>query len=296
MSILDQILESKKKRLREDMKALPLAELRNQLSQLSHQHQPQLKEKHQLENSPSQDLTNQGATNQDLRQLFQPFGVIGEIKRASPSKGQIPWQLTLPELVGAYEEGGVSLISVLTEEDYFQGGKEDFRQVRSLTQLPLLRKDFIFTEYQIWESAYLGANMILLIASLYDQETLKRHLSLTKELGMEALIECGSAEEVSMAIAAGGTFFGINNRDLKTFQVSLQTTQDLASLIPSHCLLISESGIHSPEDAFQVSLYGAHGILVGESCVRSSDPSSHVRSLLEAGLKAKLSKDNLGEG
>ncbi|NMA68889.1 MAG: indole-3-glycerol phosphate synthase TrpC [Desulfitobacterium sp.] len=263
MSILEKILESKKKRLREDMEALPLAELRNQV------------------------LTNKDLTNQDLRKSFQPFGVIGEIKRASPSKGRIPWRLCLPELVRSYEEGGVSLISVLTEEDYFQGGKEDFRKVRSLTQIPLLRKDFIFREYQIWESAYLGANMILLIASLYDLETLTKHLKLTKELGMDALIECSTAQEVLMAIEAGGIFLGINNRDLKTFQVSLQATEKLASLIPSHCLLISESGIHSPEDAFKVALYGAQGILVGESCVRSPNPSSHIRSLLETGLKAK---------
>lgn len=280
MSILDRILEAKKKRLEEDMEALPLSELHHQLNHLLQKEPP-------FKSLSDQKLPDLDSANQDLKKVFQPFGLIGEIKRASPSKGQIPWQLSLPDLVLAYEKGGASLISVLTEEDYFQGGREDFRQVRSLTQLPLLRKDFIFTEYQIWESAFLGADMILLIASLFDKKSLQKLLNLTRTLGMEALVECSTAQEVLMSIEAGVIFLGVNNRDLTTFQVNLDRTQTLASLIPTHCLLISESGIHSPTDAFFVSRYGAQGILVGESCVSSPDPSFHIHSLLEAALKAK---------
>jgi len=217
------------------------------------------------------------------------FHIVAEIKQASPSKGKIPWQFTLEELVKSYESGGASLISVLTEEDFFLGSTEIFEKVRSLTVLPLLRKDFINTEYQIYESALLGADVVLLIAAILEDEKLKRFLNLAHELGLKCLVECRDAEEITTALNAGASIVGINNRNLRTFEIDLNRTKELSHLIPEHCTLISESGIHTSEDAAYVASIGADAILVGESCVRSHKPEEHMKALLQAGLQAKQS-------
>jgi indole-3-glycerol phosphate synthase len=213
--------------------------------------------------------------------------VIAEIKRASPSKGKIPWALPLEEILRQYEDGGASMISVLTEEDFFQGSNTIFQTVRRLSPLPLLRKDFIFTEYQVYESALLGANVILLITSLLDETKLCPLLELAQTLGLNALVECRDEEDLAKAVSAGATLIGINNRDLRTFEINLNRTEQLGRLIPKECLLVSESGILQPEDAALISHFGADAVLVGESCVRSNHPKNHILALRQAGQKAK---------
>ncbi|AFM02017.1 MULTISPECIES: indole-3-glycerol phosphate synthase TrpC [Desulfitobacterium] len=261
MDILERILNEKRKRLRNLEKQTPLSELKRQLK----------------DKVPAICPEKQGLTPNS-------FHVIAEIKRASPSQGIIPWRLSLEETLQAYESGGASLISILTEENFFFGGPEDFQKIRSLTSLPLLRKDFIFSEYQVIESSVMGADIILLIAGILDAAALSNLLHLTHELGLRALVECRDEEDISQALKAGAKIIGINNRDLRTFRINLERTQTLSPLIPPNCILVSESGIHTPEDAAFVSKYGAQAVLVGESCLLSPDPALHIRSLREAGL------------
>jgi indole-3-glycerol phosphate synthase len=213
------------------------------------------------------------------------FNLIAEIKRASPSLGPISWQHTLPELVHQYELGGAGAVSVLTEEDFFCGSLADLRQVRKETGLPLLRKDFLWTEYQLVESRVAGADAVLLIVALLEQEVLERLVKFAVDLDLETLVECHDCSEIERAIKAGAHNIGINNRNLRTFKVSLDTTTDLIQLVDKDRVIISESGIKVPEDAGRLAASGVNGILVGESCVRQANPSKHVADLLEQGRK-----------
>lgn len=277
MNILEKIVVQKGKRLEQLQESLPFAQLVKRVEQKLRN--PQIIVEKQLKSS---------------RSILTPgtFHVIAEIKRASPSKGRIPWALPLEEILHQYETGEASLLSVLTEEDFFLGSSEDFQTVRQLTALPLLRKDFLFTEYQLYESALLGADAILLIASLLEESKLRSLIHLANQLSLQPLVECRNEREISKALNAGATFLGINNRDLRTFEINLRRTEELSQFIPKNCLLVSESGIHGPEDAARASRYGADAILVGESCVRSSCPAEHIRTLLQAGRTEKLSYKN----
>lgn len=266
MNILEKVLVQKRRRLKERENRLPFQEL--------------LKRYEENKTSPKNLVPPR-------QWLLTPhrFHIVAEVKRASPSKGNIPWSLSLEEIVQSYESGGVSMISVLTEEDLFLGGIPDFEHVRRLTSLPLLRKDFIFTEYQLYESALIGADAILLIVSILEDNRLKVLHRLAHELGLKALVECRDEHEIHRALEAGAEILGINNRDLRTFEIDLNRTRELGLLVPDDCILISESGIHTPQDAATVSCYGADAILVGESCVHSSNPSQHIAALLRAGEK-----------
>ena len=213
------------------------------------------------------------------------FDVIAEIKRASPSLGPINWQHTLPELVQQYELGGAGAVSVLTEEDFFCGSLADLAQVRRETGLPILRKDFLWTEYQLVESRLAGADAVLLIVALLDQKILNRLIKYAAELELETLVECHDRQEIERAIQAGARTIGINNRNLRTFTVSLETTIELLPTVPRDSVVISESGIKIPADAGRLAAAGTNGVLVGESCVRQAEPSKHVAGLLEQGRK-----------
>ena len=213
------------------------------------------------------------------------FDLIAEIKRSSPSLGPIHWQHSLPELVRQYESGGAGAISVLTEQDFFGGSLDDLGQVRRETRLPILRKDFLWTEYQLVESRLYGADAILLIVALLEQETLQGLLKFASELGLEALVECHDHQEIERAIQAGARNIGINNRDLRTFEVSLEVTLELLQAVHKDCVVVSESGIRIPEDAGRLAAAGVNAILVGESCVRQAAPAKHVADLLGQGRK-----------
>ena len=224
------------------------------------------------------------------------FGLIAEVKKASPSKGQIAWGCALPELVSGYEQGGAGAISVLTEEDFFLGSLADLATVRGLTGLPLLRKDFMWTEYQLVESRVHGADAVLLIVAMLSGTALAALLQLAGRLELEVLVECHNRAEVEIALQAGAKMIGINNRDLRTFAVSLQTTRELAVLIPPTCTLVSESGIKAPEDAATVAQAGANAVLVGESCVRQGQPAAHIEALLAAGRRVYSGRLQTGKG
>ncbi|MFZ3130529.1 MAG: indole-3-glycerol phosphate synthase TrpC [Desulfosporosinus sp.] len=218
----------------------------------------------------------------------ESFEVIAEVKRASPSLGPIPWDISLTDLVQAYQDGGAGVVSVLTEEDFFHGSLADLKQVRETTELPILRKDFLWSEYQIVESRLNGADAVLLIMSLLDTELLKELLSLAEELGLETLVECRDREEVEQALIGGAKTIGINNRDLRTFEVRLEKTLELSRLIPAECVVVSESGIKTSEDVERLATAGVNAILVGESFLRSSDPAGYIARLKDEGqLKMK---------
>ena len=216
-----------------------------------------------------------------LRGALQEDGVniIAEFKRRSPSKGMIREGANPIEIARAYQAGGAVAMSVLTEEDYFAGSLDDLRQVKSTVDLPVLRKDFIVDEYQVYESAAAGADAILLIVAALDDESLLRLRRLAEdELAMDALVEVHTSDEMKRAAACGARLIGVNNRDLRTFAVSLDTSLSLAREAPSGALLISESGLNNAGDLQRLYDAGYRGFLIGETLMRSDDPAEALRN------------------
>jgi indole-3-glycerol phosphate synthase len=207
------------------------------------------------------------------------INVIAEFKRRSPSKGMIRPDANLVDVARAYQAGGAVAMSVLTEEDYFAGSLDDLRQVKAAVELPVLRKDFIFEEYQIYESAAAGADAILLIVAALDDELLLRLRGLAEDaLQMDALVEVHTSEEMKRAAGCGATLIGVNNRDLRTFEVSLDTSLSLAREAPAEALLISESGLNNSADLQRLYDEGYRGFLIGETLMRAEDPEQALRS------------------
>src|SRR5678815_4818080 len=207
------------------------------------------------------------------------INIIAEFKRRSPSKGMIREGANPVEVASAYQAGGAVAMSVLTEEDYFAGSLDDLRQVKSTVALPVLRKDFIVDEYQVYESAVAGADAILLIVAALDDELLLRLRRLAEdELGMDALVEVHTSDEMKRAAACGAKLIGVNNRNLRTFEVSLETSLSLAREAPSEALLISESGLNNSADLRRLYDAGYRGFLIGETLMRAADPEQALRS------------------
>ncbi|MDR5682468.1 MAG: indole-3-glycerol phosphate synthase TrpC [Armatimonadota bacterium] len=205
--------------------------------------------------------------------------VIGEIKAASPSAGVLRAGADPVALARAYEEGGAQAISVLTDGRFFDGAPEHLMQVRRAVSLPVLRKDFTLAPYHVYEARALGADAVLLIAAILDDGSLLRLRQLAESLGMAAIVEVHTEAEVRRAIGAGARIVGINNRDLRTFSVDLQTTLRLRPLIPDDVLVVSESGIGSPVDLARVRQAGVHAVLIGTALMASTDPAATLRAL-----------------
>jgi indole-3-glycerol phosphate synthase len=206
--------------------------------------------------------------------------LIAEVKRASPSKGPIRPDLDVGEAVTAYEAAGASAVSVLTEQDFFLGSLDDLRVAAEHTSLPLLRKDFIVDEYQLHEARVWGASAVLLIAALLDDRRLGELAAQAGELGLDVLLEVHDEAEMQRALAIKGAILGINNRDLRTFEVSLETTERLAGLVPAGRLLVSESGIRTRADVQRLAAAGVHAVLVGETLLIGADTQAAVRGLM----------------
>ena len=206
------------------------------------------------------------------------INIIAEFKRRSPSKGMIREGANPIGIARAYQEGGAVAMSVLTEEDYFAGSLDDLRQVKSIVDLPVLRKDFIVDEYQVYESAAAGADAILLIVAALDDELLMRLRRLAEdELQIDALVEVHTSDEMKRAAACGAKLIGVNNRDLRTFEVSLETSVSLAREAPAEALLVSESGLKSLDDLQRLYDAGYRGFLIGETLMRADDPAAALR-------------------
>jgi indole-3-glycerol phosphate synthase len=207
------------------------------------------------------------------------LSVIAEVKRSSPSKGPLADIPDPAALALAYEAGGASAISVLTEQRRFGGSLDDLRAVRAAVRTPVLRKDFVVGAYQLWEARAVGADLVLLIVAALTDAELAQLLSLAAELGLTALVETHTPAEVSRALAAGAQLVGVNNRDLKTLEVDLSHFEQMASLIGDQAVKVAESGILSAQDAARMRTAGADAILVGELLVRHGDPTAAVAAL-----------------
>lgn len=208
------------------------------------------------------------------------LALIAEIKRASPSAGTIRSDFDPAALAAAYERGGANALSVLTDEAYFHGHLDHLRAARAATTLPCLRKDFIISEYQVWEARAAGADAILLIVAALLHRELVRLLEIARAAGLDAIVEVHDGRELDAALQANASVLGINNRNLKTFKVDLSVTETLAPRVPRDRIVVSESGLGRDEDLRRVRAAGASAVLVGEGLMRRSDVESATRALL----------------
>jgi indole-3-glycerol phosphate synthase len=205
--------------------------------------------------------------------------VIAEIKKSSPSKGVLRADFRPAEIAASYERGGAACLSVLTDEDFFQGRDAYLQEARTACSLPVLRKDFIIDPYQVYEARALGADCILLIVSCLEDDHLQMLGALARELLMDVLVEVHDREELERVLAVPSRLIGINNRDLRTFQVNLETTIELLDAVPQDRIPVTESGIHSREDVAHMRAHGVHAFLVGEAFMRAEDPGAILARL-----------------
>ncbi|PIP48446.1 MAG: indole-3-glycerol phosphate synthase [Chloroflexi bacterium CG23_combo_of_CG06-09_8_20_14_all_45_10] len=206
--------------------------------------------------------------------------LIAEVKQASPSRGVLNPNLNPTKLAKTYAEGGAAAISVLTEENYFKGSIDYLAAIREVVRLPLLRKDFIFDPYQVYESRAYGADALLLIAAILSRPQLEELLSLSHSLGLRCLVEVHKENEVERAVRSKARIIGINNRDLDTFNIDINTTRRLRPLIPKEKIVVSESGVKSRKDIEKLRKWGVNAILVGEALVTAGDVLTKMKELL----------------
>ena len=287
MNILDKIVEQKKREVAQlPARIIAAGDLRDAMLE----HGERRDFLGALRNTPSR-FTHRASR----------IALIAEVKKASPSMGVICKDFDLVRIAKDYEAAGASCLSVLTDEQFFQGSLDYLRQIRAAVKLPLLRKDFIIDERQILEAIEWGADAILLIVAILDDARLKHFHTLAIEAGLSVLVEVHDEAELERALKIGANLIGVNNRDLKTFKVDLATTERLAAKMedrrwkmakaadpssifypPSSPLLVAESGIHTPADVARVAKCGAGAILVGESLVKHGDIQARVKALLSA--------------
>ncbi|MGB3918280.1 MAG: indole-3-glycerol phosphate synthase TrpC [Thiothrix litoralis] len=237
---------------------------------------------------PLAQLAEEAASASPVRGFIQSMrqriaagdsAVIAEIKKASPSKGLIRADFDPPAIAASYERGGAACLSVLTDAPYFQGHERYLQTARAACQLPVIRKDFIVDPYQVFEARAIGADCILLIVAALADAQMKDLYALARELGMDALIEVHDKDELERALRLNAPLIGINNRNLRTFETSLQTTIDLLPDVPEEVLLVTESSIHTQADVKLMRDHGVHAFLVGEAFMRAQDPGSELNKL-----------------
>ena len=259
--ILNRILARKVEEIAERSARLPLAELRARVA--------------------DQPDTRGFAAALESRVEAGRTAVIAEIKKASPSKGVIRADFDPVAIAQSYQRGGASCLSVLTDVDFFQGADAYLQQVRAACGLPLLRKDFTIDAYQVYEARVIGADCILLIAAALDDETLMDLALLAADLDLDVLVEVHDGDELERALEIPAPLIGINNRNLRSFEVSLETSVNLRRNVPAERLLVSESGIATREDVAHLRTAGIHAFLVGEAFMRATDPGSELQRLFD---------------
>jgi indole-3-glycerol phosphate synthase len=260
--ILKKILDHKKGEVAAAKAIMPLSELRARL--------------------PDQPPARGFAFSLEQTALAGRTAVIAEVKKGSPSKGVIRADFDPLAIASVYAENGASCLSVLTDEHFFLGNIAYLSEIRQVVDIPLLRKDFIFDPYQVYEARVAGADAILLIAAMLDLSRLREFASLAGELSLDVLLEVHDEEELETALETGCKMIGINNRNLRTFITDLATTERLAPLLPADCLIVAESGIYTREEIVRLRRAGAKAFLVGESLMREPDIGAKLRELLGA--------------
>lgn len=253
----------------------------DKLAESTKQRVNRLKEATSLKSIKEQAFKQEINTDFPFEKALSKKGLsfICEVKKASPSKGVIVESFPYLNLAKEYEQAGASAISVLTEPEYFLGSDAYLAEIARTVNIPVLRKDFTIDSYQIYEAKVLGASAVLLICALLDTETLSEYIGICDSLGLSALVEAHTAKEVESAIHAGARIIGVNNRDLKTFKVDVNTSIQLRKLVPADILFVSESGITNPDDIER--LYNNHtdAVLIGESLMRSANKKDHLNYL-----------------
>jgi len=262
-TILDNIVSTRRRTLEETRCAVPL----ERVQQLAEARQER------------RDFAAALAPSTDSGAL-PGLRVIAEIKRASPSRGLLRQHYRRREIASGYAAGGASALSVLTEEHYFLGSTRDLVEVRQAVEIPVLRKDFILESYQVYESVAVGADALLLIVAVLPERDLRSLLDLCKQLRIAALVEVHTEAEVERAAAAGAQIIGVNNRDLKTLEVNLDTSLQLGEKMPRGCLAISESGIKTAADLRRIHDTGFNAVLMGERLMSQADPGKALQELL----------------
>jgi len=211
------------------------------------------------------------------------INVIAELKKASPSRGVLRNDFDARSLGASLAAAGAAALSVLTEEEFFQGSLTNLRTARAAVGIPVLRKDFIFDPWQVWEARSVDADSFLLIVAILSDAQLRELLAAGRELGMEPLVEVHTREELDRALAAGARIVGVNNRDLRTFTVTLETSLNLIREIPRECIAVSESGLRTAADLARLRKAGFHAFLIGESLMQAPDPAAALAALLATG-------------
>lgn len=257
-NILDRIVETRRESIGRRKRVLPEAALKIAVEK---------------QTAPPRDFA--GALLRDA------VNIIAEMKKASPSLGVIREQYDPGALAPALEAGGAAALSVLTEEDFFHGSLGHLKEARKAVRIPILRKDFIIDPWQIWESRAGGADSLLLIVAVLDDASLRELLGLARALKMEPLVEVHSAPELARALSVGARIVGVNNRDLRDFQVRLETSIELIESIPEDCIAVSESGIQSGGDLTRLRKAGFDAFLMGEHLMKREDPGAALRELLQ---------------
>jgi indole-3-glycerol phosphate synthase len=257
MNILDKLAGMSRERVRAEQEKIPEAEMCSRAEALG-----------------------PGNGEAFLSALRKPgISMICEIKKASPSKGLISPDFPYMRIAGDYERAGADCISCLTEPEYFLGSDGIFREIRGAVSLPMLRKDFTVSPYQLDQARVMGADAVLLIVSLLDGKTLEKYLERCGKLGIAALVETHDGEEIRTAVSAGARIIGVNNRNLKDFSVDFENAARLRDRIPADCVYVAESGVRTPEDVQRLREIGADAALVGETLMRAEDPAAMLRAL-----------------
>ncbi|HEX8090705.1 MAG TPA: indole-3-glycerol phosphate synthase TrpC [Blastocatellia bacterium] len=258
--VLDRIVRARAERLEREKLIAPVEQVIEQSSRAATTRRA---------NALAEALSRAGAVN-----------VIAEVKRCSPSKGIIREDFDPIGIARSYRDAGAAAVSVLCEEDFFGGSLDHLKAIRRRVDLPLLRKDFVFDEYQIHESVVAGADAVLLIVAILEDELLARLIDLARRLRLDTLVEVHSIPEMERAGRAGARIIGVNNRDLTTLAVDLGTSIELAPLAPPGAVLVSESGLNSPREIRLLKTAGFHAFLIGEHFMRAADPGNALRGLV----------------
>ena len=277
MNILQEIAERTKKRVMEQKEVLPLSTLINRLESQPDTFASKTNRTTSPLGTPTVPLDTPIVP---LDTSILPFekalqgediSFICEVKRASPSQGLITSDFPYIEIAKDYERAGAAAISVLTEPFYFKGENRYLSEIAKEVSIPILRKDFVVDEYMIYEAKELGAHAVLLICAILDERKLTRYIDICMKIGLCALVEAHSEEEVKMALTAGAQIIGVNNRNLKTFDVDIELSMRLREMVPPDVLFISESGIRSAKDIMNLRNHHVDGVLIGETLMRASD-------------------------